>query len=103
MTDKIKQHGGRRAGAGRPKAPPVMLHAMTPTRDPLEFLRQVLDNPANDARLRLKAAAILMPYLHTKMGEGGKKDARQNAAKVAGQGRFKASPAPLKVVPIKPT
>lgn len=97
MTNPIKQRGGARPGAGRPPGKPSLLQAMPATSDPLEFLQQVMSDPANDARLRIGAAVALMPYIHAKKGEGVK-DAKQDAAKKAGAGRFGASKPPIRLV-----
>jgi len=61
--------------------------------DPLDFLATVMNDASEDMRLRMDAAKTLMPYLHVRKGEGGKKDARQDAAqKVAS--RFNACAPP---------
>jgi len=49
--------------------------------DPLEFLKSVMNNRAEDIDTRKDAAKAMLPYLHSKKGEGGKKDAKQAAAK----------------------
>lgn len=49
--------------------------------DPLEFLKYVMNNRAEDIDTRKDAAKAMLPYLHSKKGEGGKKDAKQAAAK----------------------
>ena len=49
-------------------------------------------------RLRLNAAVALMPYVHAKAGETGKKDAKQDAAKKASAGKFAPSHAPVRLV-----
>ena len=88
--------GGARPGSGpKPKAPTLLdvgQHA-----DPLDFLRSVMQNEAADMKLRLLAAATLMPYLHSKQ-ELGKKDIAAAAGKKAASGRFAASAPPLRVV-----
>ena len=75
-----------------------MLTAMPATSDPLEFLQQVMSNPANDARLRIGAPVALMPYVHAKVGERDKKDEQQEAAKKAGAGRYASSQPPVRLV-----
>ena len=75
-----------------------MLPAMPTTSDPLEFLRLVMSNPANDARLRIGAAVALMPYLHAKAGETGKKEGKREAAKNAGAGRYASTKPPVRLV-----
>lgn len=51
--------------------------------DPIEFLKAAMNNPALDVDQRKDAAKALLPYLHTKKGESGKKDAKSDAAKKA--------------------
>ena len=93
----MKKRGGARPGAGRPPGEPAMLSDMPATSDPLEFLRLVMANPANDARLRVGAAVALMPYVHAKKVEGSK-DQKQDAAKKASAGRFGSSKPPSLVI-----
>jgi len=59
-----------------------------PTADPVEFLTKVMNEPAADLRLRIDAAKAMLPFKHKKLGEGGKKDEKEAAAKAAGTGRF---------------
>jgi len=59
-----------------------------PTADPVEFLTKVMNEPAADLRLRIDAAKAMLPFKHKKLGEGGKKDEKDAAAKAAGTGRF---------------
>ncbi|WP_312838440.1 terminase small subunit [Pantoea piersonii] len=49
--------------------------------DPLEFLKAVMNDSDEDIDTRKDAAKAMLPYLHSKKGEGGKKDAKQAAAK----------------------
>lgn len=69
--------------------------------DPLEFLKAVANDPGQDMKLRVDAAKAWVPYVHGKIGEQGKKDAKKKAAgeAVAG-GKFGAPPRPphLRVV-----
>jgi phage terminase small subunit len=59
-----------------------------PTADPVEFLTKIMNEPAADLRLRIDAAKAMLPFKHKKLGEGGKKDEKDAAAKAAGTGRF---------------
>lgn len=79
-----------------PVAPPprpfdinvAILHA-----DPKAFLLAAMNDPALEDKHRIEAAKTLMPFVHQKLGEGGKKDQKQAAAeKVAS--RFGQAPAP---------
>lgn len=72
--------GGARPGAGRkPKAPPILSLAAT-YDDPAKFLRAVMNDSGADLKLRADAAKALMPFVHKKLGEGGKKEQAQEAA-----------------------
>lgn len=62
--------------------------------DPAQFLRAVMNCTKLDHDARKDAAKALMPYVHVKKGEGGKKDAKDEAAKSAAKGRFGAAAAP---------
>ena len=57
--------------------PPEDLSNLTP----LEYLLQVMRNPTEEPPRRMQAAQLAAPYCHAKMGEGGKKEAKQAAAK----------------------
>lgn len=94
----------RAAGAGvaakvaLPPPPADNLVDIPPTADPVEFLTKVMNEPAADLRLRIDAAKAMLPFKHKKLGEGGKKDEKnENAKKVAS--RFAAAAPPqLKAV-----
>ena len=88
--------GGARPGAGRkPKEPTIMQLAAT-YDDPEKFLRAVMNDAKTDAKIRVDAAKALMPYVHAKKGEGGKKEEAADRAKRAGAGKFAPSvPPPL--------
>jgi phage terminase small subunit len=66
-------------------------------QDPKMFLLAAMNDTMLAEKLRIDAAKALMPFVHKKLGEGGKKD---QAAERAGQAakRFGARPAPLKLV-----
>lgn len=48
--------------------------------DPLEFLRFVWAGRLDASPTQIRAAAAALPFLHKKLGEGGKKDQTQKAA-----------------------
>ncbi|HDS1791554.1 terminase small subunit [Pseudomonas putida] len=52
-------------------------------RDPKDFLLAVMNDAGSEPKLRVDAAKALMPFLHPRKGEGGKKDERQKAAEQA--------------------
>ena len=56
--------------------------------DPLEYLKRVMNDPIEDPKLRADAAKTLMPFVHARKGEVGKKEQKQEAAEQAGTGRF---------------
>ena len=89
--------GGARPGAGAKKKPVPVIEVAT-TEDPKKFLISVMNDQEMDARLRIDAAKSLMPFMHVKLGEGGKKEELAGKARQAGAGKFKAAPAPLKLV-----
>ena len=98
MDNATKNRGGVRPGAGRPKSEPVLLPDLPTTNDPLVFLLALVNEPTADMRLRLNAAVALMPYVHVKAGETGKKDEKREAAKKASAGKFAPSHAPVRLV-----
>ncbi|QMV50951.1 terminase small subunit [Ewingella americana] len=48
--------------------------------DPLDFLKAVMNSADEDIDIRKDAAKAMLPYVHSKKGESGKKDAKQAAA-----------------------
>jgi len=65
-------------------------------QDPKAFLLAAMNDIALEPKMRIDAAKALMPFVHQKLGEGGKKEQQQeNAKKVAS--RFAPS-APPKLV-----
>lgn len=96
--------GGYRPGAGRkpknkdqeaPKRPVESVADKAKAYDdPMAFLTSLMNNPLEDIKTRADAAKALLPYTHAKLGEGGKKDAKAEAAKKAAGGRFASVPAP---------
>lgn len=66
--------------------------------DPKAFLLAAMNDPKAEPKLRIDAAKALMPFVHQRKGETGKKDAKVDAAKTAGTGRYGTGKPPLKVV-----
>lgn len=98
MAGKPGRSGGARPGAGRKSNAPVLSTAESLlTKDPLEFLTAVMNDPATDMKIRTDAAKAMLPFKHQKLGEGGKKDAKGEAAKKAAN-KFAATPPPLRAV-----
>lgn len=65
--------------------------------DPLDFLKSVMNDTRQDIDVRKDAAKAMLPYLHTKKGEGGKKEAKNAAANKAAS-RFAGVAAPKRTI-----
>ena len=92
--------GGARPGAGRKPKPAATEEGADTgvTRDPLEFLLDVMQGKVDANATQLRAAVAAVQYKHTKRGDGGKKDeTAEKAGKVVG-GRFGPAKPPLRVV-----
>lgn len=89
--------GGARPGAGRKPKPPHV----TTERDPLEFLIGVMTGEIAANAAQVKAAVAAAPYVHSKKGEGGKKDAHASAAKKAAGGKFAPAAPPANVITLR--
>lgn len=100
MAGQPGRSGGKRPGAGRKPAETVKLDIPVPVadalahKDPKVFLLALMNDLEADVRIRSDAAKALMPFMHTKLGEGGKKDQKQDAAKKASGGKFSAAAPP---------
>ena len=103
--------GGARPGAGRKPKAPATTPAPAPqkpatdekasaiTRDPVEFLLDVMQGLVDANATQVRAAVAAAQYKAVKMHDGGKKDAAADAATKASTGKFGGSkPPPLKVV-----
>lgn len=66
--------------------------------DPIEYLKAVMNGLEPDDIGRRDAAKAMLPYMHPKKGESGKKDARNAAAKVAATVSKFGAMAPPKLV-----
>jgi phage terminase small subunit len=63
-------------------------------KTPLEYMLDMMNNPKADPERRDRMAVAAAPYVHGKVGEKGKKDAKREAAASAGGGRFASAPPP---------
>lgn len=121
MAGKPGKSGGARPGAGRkPKSKsPVNQKAVRETlesqphggalkrsnaepvpiegSDTLKLLQDIAFGRVDASNIQVRAAIAAVQYTHTKKGDGGVKDGKQEAAKKAGAGKF-AAPAPPKLV-----
>lgn len=67
--------------------------------DPKAFLIAAMNDPEAEAKLRVDAAKALMPFMHQRKGETGKKEDKQTAAEEAAAGMYGTSrPPTLKAV-----
>lgn len=64
----------------------------------LELLQDVALGRVEATALQVRAAIAAVQYTHRKLGDTGKKEDRQDAAKKASSGRFAAAPPPLRAV-----
>ena len=90
--------GGARPGAGRKPNPPIEMTVIGEHDDPKAFLFSVMNDVSMDGKVRLDAAKALMPYLHQRLAESGKKEAKQAAAGKVAKGKFAPASAPRLVV-----
>lgn len=57
-------------------------------RDPLKFLEGVMTGAIEANITQVRAAMAMLPFVHQKLGEGGKKEQKQAAAEGVSGGRF---------------
>lgn len=77
-------------------APTFDLNSALQHADPKAFLLAAMNDFDLDPKQRIEAAKALLPFMHKKLGEGGKKEQQDEAAKKVA-GRFGAA-APPKLV-----
>ncbi len=65
-----------------------------------DYLERLLADPGTDQETKIRIANILLPYQYPRLSDGiGKKDEKEDRARIAGAGRFRASAPPvLKIV-----
>lgn len=106
VAEYLKEHKktSRKAPAAAVSAPapappqfkPFDLASALSHADPKAFLLAAMNDLNLDPKLRIDAAKAVMPFMHSKLGEGGKKEQREAEAKKVAS-RF-ASAAPPKLV-----
>jgi phage terminase small subunit len=67
-------------------------------RDPKDFLLSVMNDLGTEPKLRVDAAKALMPFVHPRKGESGKKEEAKTKAADAASGKFGARRGPLRAV-----
>jgi phage terminase small subunit len=96
--------GGARPGAGRKKAPPTLVApdvaqvAHGEPLDPRPTLELVALGHMEVSQAQMKALLALLPYVHSKNSEGGKKEEQAGKAKKAAGGRFTPAAPPRLVI-----
>lgn len=98
MAGTKGRSGGARQGAGRPAKEPETLDLAMMHKDPKAFLLAVMNDAGSEAKTRVDAAKALMPYMHKRLGEAGKKEEAADAAKKAGNKFAVSTPPSFKVV-----
>ncbi|SEO63588.1 hypothetical protein SAMN02800692_1526 [Luteibacter sp. UNC138MFCol5.1] len=97
-TKKTKSKAGKVTvlPPGPPPSDPVFEGEVLPAKmSPLEYMLHVMNNPRAEGERRDRMAVAAAPYVHGKMGEQGKKAAKDAAAAAVGGGsRFGAAPPP---------
>ena len=90
----------KRAPVATPPTPSLPPEAPSPgyESDPMVFLERQMNDDGLDMRFRIDVAKALMPFKHTKLGEGGRKDQKQAAAKTAANKFAPSAPPKLKAV-----
>ena len=68
---------------------------------PLELMLDVVNNPKAPIGIRIQCAKDAMPYVHPRKGEGGKKDAAQEAAEKAAGGNKKKARFATQATPLR--
>lgn len=90
LLDMARIHGGGEV---------VPVEEADETKDAKEYLEKLLSMNGLDKKTKIQVANILLPFQHSRKGEGtGKKQEKDNKAKAAGAGKFKPSAPPLKLV-----
>lgn len=66
--------------------------------DPLEFLQAVYRGEVEATNAQITAAKAMLPFVHKRLGEEGKKQERKDAAVAVSDGRFASAAPPLRAV-----
>ncbi len=66
----------------------------TADQSPMGYLLGIMRDERAEPALRMLAAAKLLPFMHSKAGEKGKKEERQAAGEKAASGKFAVPSAP---------
>jgi phage terminase small subunit len=94
MTAESPENPPKRRG----RPPKLLAIQGAKCEDPKTFLLAVMADRTQSAYLRFEAAKALMPYVHHRVAEGGKKEVKQAAAGKAAKGKFAPGAVPLALV-----
>lgn len=72
----------------------VMIENLTP----LEYALRVMNDPREPKERRDRLCVAILPFMHTKKGESGKREAAAEKAEKLSTGKFAAAPPPLRAV-----
>ena len=95
--DKHRQATKESSSLPPDDGPKFDLSAALMHSDPMAFLRAAMNDAALDPKQRIEAAKAMLPYTHKRLGEGGKKEAKQEEAENIAR-KFSAGRPPLRVV-----
>lgn len=92
-----KEKAGAKSQASQPIVPPGsnVLALSKLYEDPKAFLKAVMNDTVSDMKLRVDAAKAMLPYEHARVGEGGKKEQKDAAAKTVASKFAPAQPPKL--------
>lgn len=85
------------SGAADQEMAGIGLAALGLTSDPKRVLVALMNDANEEPKLRLEAAKALMPFVHARVAEQGKKEAKNEAARKVAN-RFAPSAPPLRMV-----
>ncbi|CAI8892200.1 MULTISPECIES: terminase small subunit [Pseudomonas syringae group] len=86
------------ADSVEPQEPSFDLAKALSFTDPKDFLMATMNDFGQEPKLRVDAAKALMPFVHQRRGEGGKKEQAKEKAAGAANGKFGVRKGPLSVV-----
>lgn len=94
MTAESPENPPKRRG----RPPKLLSIAGGRIEDPKVFLIAVMNDVTQSGYVRADAAKALLPYVHHRVAEGGKKEVKQAAAGKAAKGKFAPGAVPLALV-----
>jgi phage terminase small subunit len=108
VKNAVNKNDGAQAGQDSPNGPKVSAQDDGESRfdlsralnysDPKAYLLAAMNDHEMDPKLRVDAAKSLMPFMHQRKGETGKKENKLEEAKDAAGGRYGTGKPPLRSV-----